>query len=150
MDACAGEIQTKELTICAFWGMKYILLLICLLSASPLFSQQPDGDQIMGGAYTVLRQRPKFNGNLFSYIKKHTHYPNAQKKYDTEGVTDVRFIVNEDGSISDIEIMRSLGMDFDNETIKLIKQMPKWKPGMKDGHPVRAWVNFGVLYELHK
>lgn len=125
--------------------MRYLALLFCLISVR-LFAQKQVEPQIIDGAYITIGHMPSFNGNLPAYIEKNKHYPEGQKKYGSEGRDGVKFIVNEDGSISNIQVIRSMGMDFDNETIRLVKNMPKWKPGIENGQPVKVWMTLSILY----
>ena len=126
--------------------MKYLMLLCCCLFSVALFAQKQVDPQMIDGAYITIAHMPVFDGNLAAYIKKNKHYPEEQKKYGTEGRDGVKFIVNEDGSISNIQVIRTIGMDFDNETIRLVENMPKWKPGIENGQPVKVWMTLSVLY----
>ncbi|MNS86191.1 Gram-negative bacterial tonB protein [compost metagenome] len=80
------------------------------------------------------------------YINKHIAYPKAYTEMGREGTVEVGFTVNADGSLSDFKVLRSMGADFDNPSVEVLKNGPKWLPALKSGKPVKSrqhhYVNF--------
>jgi len=97
--------------------------------------------------YVVLQQMPEFptgNDSLLSYVSKNLKWPNTDS--DVQGKVVCRFVVNTDGSISDIEIIRSLDPLFDAEAIRVIKTLPNFIPGELNGKVVRAYYTIPVIF----
>ena len=97
--------------------------------------------------FKIAEQMPEFpNGNdsLFSYVSRNLKWPNTDA--DVQGKVICLFVVNIDGSISDIEIIRSLDPLFDAEAIRVIKTMPKWIPGKHNGKTVRVQYTLPIIF----
>lgn len=78
---------------------------------------------------------------LNNYLEKNIQYPKQASDNKIEGKVIVNFIVNEDGSLSNIKLVRGIGFGCDEEAIRLIQSMPKWKPGKQNGKPVKVYMN---------
>ena len=94
---------------------------------------------------------PEFPGGddaLFNYLKKNLRYPQKAKDNKTEGKVFVDFIVERDGTITHPEILRPLGDGCSEEALRLVRDMPKWKPGRKQGYPVRVQFVLPVYFQL--
>lgn len=81
---------------------------------------------------------PEFPGGevaLYKFISDNLLYPDSNKK--VQGTVRVQFIIEEDGSISNVIVKRPFGYGLDEEAIRLVKSMPKWKPGSMNGKTVR-------------
>ena len=102
-----------------------------------------------GKVYTNPEVLPEFPGGetvLMKFVKDHLKYPDVpEREQEIQSLTVVGFVVNEDGSVSDVSIKRSSGAPndkraalFDNEALRVIRLLPKFKPGMKDNKPVRV------------
>lgn len=87
--------------------------------------------------YTFVDEiaRPKYD--LMLYFARHTRYPYEAKRDRVEGRVMVRFVVNKDGSCSNFEIMRGINPALNEEAIRVLKAMPKWRPAKIKGEPVR-------------
>lgn len=99
--------------------------------------------------YVYVPKMPEFKGGqkkFISYLSNNLEYPAEAEKNQIEGKVYVEFYVDKDGSIKDIKILKSLGYGCDEAAIRVIKNSPKWNPGMKDGKPVavkqRIPINF--------
>ena len=99
----------------------------------------------------VVEQLPSFPGGqaaLDSYIGNNLQYPEKAKEKGVQGRAFVKFIVEKDGSISNVEVNRSVNPDLDNEAIQVIKSMPKWNPAKQNGTEVRAYYYVPVTFRL--
>jgi protein TonB len=88
--------------------------------------------------------------NVMEYLGKNMRYPDAARENGIEGRVSVQFIVNEDGSITDVKIVGSkrLGGGCEEEAMRVISSMPKWKPGKQNGRPVKVYYTQPVSFRL--
>ena len=86
--------------------------------------------------------------DLGEYLSTNMMYPIAAKKANIQGRVIVRFIVTEDGSISDVTVIRGIGGGCDEEAARVIKAMPKWKPGKMTGKPVKVYYTQPITFRL--
>jgi protein TonB len=99
--------------------------------------------------FKYVEQMPQFNGDLHAYISRHIHYPEQASHEGVQGKVVVRFVVNEDGSVSEATILSSVGYGCDEEALHVIQGMPKWKPGKQNGKTVRVYFNLPISFELN-
>ncbi|MDR2840701.1 MAG: energy transducer TonB [Paludibacter sp.] len=101
------------------------------------------------GIFSRPEQMPKFEGGedaLIKFLVDNVKYPNPD--ICVEGRVTARFVVEKDGSISNIEILRSLHPLLDKEAIRVIEMMPKFKPAMQDGEVVRCYFTLPVYFRI--
>jgi periplasmic protein TonB len=101
--------------------------------------------------FLAVEQNPEFPGGeaaLMAYIQKNTKYPAIARENNIEGRVFVSFIVEKDGSISNVEVKRGIGGGCDEEAKRVIKSQPKWTPGKQNGRPVRVQYNVPVNFKL--
>ena len=90
--------------------------------------------------FGAAEEMPSFPGGslaLMQYIREHLRYPKDSIGSTVTGRVLVGFVVNEDGSLSDVKVMKSLTPAMDEEAIRVVKSMPKWKPGKQNGKAVK-------------
>ena len=114
--------------------------------------QNPPSNDPNNPVFEVVEIMPEFPdggmSGLMQFLSKNIQYPiNAQKNH-TQGRVTVQFVVNTDGSISEPKIIRGVDPDLDGEAIRVISLMPKWKPGMQKGQPVRVKYTVPVMFRL--
>lgn len=102
--------------------------------------------------YEVVENMPRFpNGGmqaLMQYLNENICYPEAAIKAGVQGRVTLQFIVDKDGSIDDVKILRSVNPDLDAEAIRVIKMMPRWEPGTHKGKPVRVKYTVPVMFRI--
>ncbi len=102
--------------------------------------------------FVVVESMPEFPGGqqaLFKYLSDNVKYPVIAQENGIQGRVICQFVVNKDGSIVDVEVVRSGGdPSLDKEAIRVIKSMPKWKPGKQRGKPVRVKYTVPVNFKL--
>lgn len=106
-----------------------------------------DDDEVYG-AVDVM---PEYFGGvnaMFDFIQKNVNYPESAKKKGIEGRVFVQFVVEKDGSLSSFQVLRGVNDELNDEAIRVLKMMPKWKPGMKDGKPVRVQYTMPFKFQL--
>lgn len=100
----------------------------------------------------VYDRDPEFPGgmsNLRKYISENVEYPAISQENGIAGQVKVSYIINEDGSISDVEVIESVDPYLDKEAIRVISLMPKWNPGIRDGKFVKMKTSTYVKFNLH-
>lgn len=103
------------------------------------------------GICDVVKDDPEFVGgidSLYRYLAENIHYPEQAKEEGIQGRVYVRFVIEADGSVADVEVLRGIGGGCDEEALRVVKAMPKWKPGTVDGKPVRMQYNLPIVFRL--
>ncbi len=98
-----------------------------------------------------VEQMPSYPGGdseLMEFLQKNLVYPVVDQELGTQGTVRVRFVVEKDGSIGAVDILRPLSQGCDKEAIRVIKKMPKWIPGKQNGVAVRVYYNLPVRFKL--
>ena len=102
--------------------------------------------------FEVVEQMPEYpNGGmagLMQFLSKNIKYPTIAQENGTQGRVTVQFVVNKDGSIVDAKVLRGVDPYLDKEALRVINSMPKWKPGMQRGKPVRVKYTVPVMFRL--
>ena len=101
--------------------------------------------------FTVVEQMPEFSGGknaLFKFISKNIKYPEEAIKQEISGRVFVTFIVEDDGEITNIELLRGIGGGCDEEAMRVVSIMPKWKSGYQKGVSVRVRFNLPIKFVL--
>lgn len=102
--------------------------------------------------FVVVEENPQFpNGGtagLLQYLGKNIKYPTIPQENGTQGRVTVQFVVNKDGSIVDVKVIRGVDPYLDKEAVRVISTMPKWIPGKQRGVPVRCKFTVPVTFKL--
>lgn len=113
-----------------------MMLLMCLPSANAQNTSTKKSAQdsvkakVWDGDYgEIMPQYPGGDAALLDYIKKNLRYPIEAKKKGIQGRVIVRFIIETDGSISDVKVVKPVDSLLNNEAVRIVKSMPRWKPG---------------------
>ena len=102
-------------------------------------------------AFQVVEEMPEFPGGIgecLKFLGRNIKYPVQSQQAGVQGKVIVQFVVEKDGSISNPKVVRSIDPDLDGEAIRVISIMPKWKPGMQKGQPVRVKYTVPVTFRL--
>lgn len=102
--------------------------------------------------FQVVESMPSFPGGdaaLFKYLGDNIKYPVIAQESGIQGRVICQFVVNRDGSIVDIEVVRSVDKSLDNEAIRVIERMPRWTPGKQRGKTVRVKYTLPVNFKLN-
>ncbi len=101
--------------------------------------------------FIVVEEPPSFVGGysaLMNFLHDHINYPSVAKQVGITGTVVANFVVEEDGSISNVKLIREIGGGCDEETLRVIGLMPKWNPGKQRGKAVRVSVKLPVEFFL--
>lgn len=101
--------------------------------------------------YAVNMEFPNFNGGMnefYRYLARSIRYPQDAMQYNISGKVYLSFVVNADGSLSDIKVERGVSRSIDQEAVRVLSRSPKWIPGKQRGIPVRVKYNIPVSFSL--
>ena len=101
--------------------------------------------------YEVCEQMPIFEGGdaaLLKYLRENLKYPDKTKDRGVQGRLVIGFIVEKDGSLTDVKVLRHVDVALDAEALRVVKGMPKWIPGCQDEQLVRVRYNVPVSFRL--
>lgn len=101
--------------------------------------------------FRVVEDLPQFPGGaveLMKWLTKNLRYPAAAQRQKVQGKVVVQFIINKDGTLANLEVVKSLSPDCDREALRVMRMMPKWKPGVQDGKPCRTMVCIPIVFKL--
>ena len=111
-------------------------------------SSNIDSIVLTGEFIEVLPEFPGGQEALFQFIKDNIKYPNEARKEGIQGTTYISFVIEKDGSISNIKWLRGIGAGCEEESMRVISMMPKWSPGTQRGKEVRCRFILPVKYTL--
>ena len=116
-------------------------------------SIQPNVQPAVAAPSSALDQMPEFLGGmeaLNTYLRNNIRYPQEAQKAGIQGRVIIQFIVSKDGSITDAEVVESVDPQLDAEGLRLIKNMPRWKPGMRKGQAIRVKQTLPIRFAFTK
>ena len=102
--------------------------------------------------FVVVEKQPEFKGGmtaLMSYLGENIQYPEEAHKNGIQGRVITNFVVNKDGSISEVKTVRGIDPLLDTEAVRVISEMPNWKPGMQRGQAVRVRYTLPIVFSLN-
>ncbi|HEY0900169.1 MAG TPA: M56 family metallopeptidase [Sphingobacteriaceae bacterium] len=102
-------------------------------------------------SFEQVDQLPKFPGGdkgFGRFLSETIKYPAEAKENNISGRVIVSFVVEKDGALNDIKVLRGLGYGTDEEAVRVLKASPKWNPGLKDGKPVRVQYTMPIFYQM--
>jgi len=99
--------------------------------------------------FDVVEQPPSFaHGNVMAWLSQNIHYPPVAEENNIQGRVVVSFVVEPDGSLSNVQVVKSVDPSLDKEAARVVKSMPKWNPGKQNGQVVRVKYNLPVTFKL--
>jgi periplasmic protein TonB len=129
--------------------MKNVILFLFLVSSLGCYSQSATNDSI----YEKVDSMPEFPGGqaeMYKFLADNIKYPNDCIEKGIQGKVYVKYVVMKDGSIHNIEIIKSAHKLLDEEAIRVVKSMPNWSPGTIQGTPVNVYYMLPISYSLSK
>lgn len=114
-------------------------------------AQEPEEDVRDDAVFTIVEEMPRFRGGdidtFIEYVNREVVYPEEAAEYGIQGKVTVSFIVERDGSISNVKILGGVESSLDREAARVVKESPKWKPGLQQGKPAR--VSYKIPVEFY-
>lgn len=101
--------------------------------------------------FVFVEENPSFPGGeeeLYKYLRENIKYPQLARENNIEGKVFVQFVVEKNGSISNVKILKDIGSGCGAEAVRVVKAMPKWKPGKQRGSAVRAQFSLPISFKL--
>ena len=101
--------------------------------------------------FTIVEEMPGYPGGdakMYEYLGKNIKYPQIARESSIQGRVFVNFVVEPDGSVTNVEVLRGIGGGCDEEAMRVVKSMPKWKPGKQRGKVVRVSYTLPVVFKL--
>jgi len=102
--------------------------------------------------FTVVEDQPEFPGGeeaRQSFLEENLRYPTMAREAGIQGTVFVTFVVETDGSVTDVRVLRGIGGGCDQEAIRVVEMMPRWEPGRQRGQPVRVQFNMPIRFRLN-
>ncbi len=135
--------------------MKKLLFLSAFLCTLSFGAFAQEEVKVEEEVFVVVEEQAEFPGGLdsmYAYIHKNLKYPELAKEKGIEGRVFVSFIIEKDGSISNVKILRGIGGGCDEAVVEMVKNMPKWQPAKQRGKEVRCQFNLPIpiKFELPK
>lgn len=98
--------------------------------------------------FIIVEQMPVPSGDINEYLGKNIKYPEVARENNIQGKVLIQFIINEDGTLSDLKIVRNIGGGCDEEALRVVAAMPKWKPGKQNGKNVKVQFTLPIYFKL--
>ena len=127
-----------------------MMAVLCLMTAN---AQKTVVSQSNQNLYDQVEQMPEFPGGMpamIDFLQTNLKYPEDAIKQDVGGRVMVMFVVETDGSLSNVRVARNVFPSLDAEAVRVVKTMPKWKPGKEKGRLVRVNYTLPVVFTLKK
>jgi len=129
--------------------MKRLVFLLLALFLTALTNAQKA--EVSPKLINRLTTKPEFEGGglaLMKYLQKNIQYPQLERDNDIQGKVVLRFMVDTAGLIQDIKVLKSVSPGINKEAVRVVKQMPKWKPATYHGKPVPVYYILPVGFRL--
>ena len=130
-------------------SLKVALMMLVLLFSFMTSTAQTKKNNMVFDVVEVMPQFPGGQIAMLKYIMENIKYPEQAMKEGIQGRVAVRFIVEKDGSISDVKPILSVHPLLNKEAVRVVESMPKWSPGKQNGKPVRVRFNLPVMLKLN-
>ena len=128
----------------------FLVLLVCL----PSFAQQKPVEKVdSDGVYLMPDQLPEFPGGIqamMKFLSTNIKYPVEAQKKGISGRVIVQFVIMEDGTLDQAKVIRGVDPLLDEEALRVVKSMPKWKPGMDRGEAVKVRFTAPIMFNLSR
>ena len=130
-------------------SLKVALMMLVLLFSFMTSTAQTKKNNMVFDIVEVMPQYPGGQIAMLKYIMENIKYPEQAMKEGIQGRVAVSFIVEKDGSISDVKPILSVHPLLNKEAVRVVESMPKWTPGKQNGKPVRVRFNVPVMFKLN-
>jgi protein TonB len=114
---------------------------------------KPKVEEVTEEIFVVVEEQPEFPGGnaaMMKFLSDNIKYPVIAQENGIQGRVITNFVVERDGSITDVQVVRGVDPSLDKEAVRVIQSMPKWKPGKQRGSPVRVRFTLPVVFRLQQ
>ena len=115
-----------------------------------VFEEAPE-EETSDEIFMVVEDQPEPEGGLqafYNFVSKNMEYPAQARRMGVEGKVFVQFVVDKDGSLTDVKAVKGIGAGCDEEAVEIVKSAPKWKPGKQRGKAVRVRMIIPITFKL--
>lgn len=122
-----------------------------IYSIDPIEQEEPEEDP-ENIIFIHVKNMPEFPGGipaLKKWLAEHVNYPAIAKENGIQGTVYLRFVVKKDGTIGKVKILRGVDPLLDEEAIKVVKKLPRFKPGEQNGKKVNVWFSIPISFKLN-
>jgi len=115
-----------------------------------VFEVEPE-EEIADEVFTVVEEMPSFPGGteeFYEFVANNLKYPRKALKANVEGKVIVQFVVEEDGDVSQVEVLKGIGYDCDEEAVRVLQSSPDWIPGKHQGRNVKVSVMLPLIFDI--
>ena len=125
-----------------------VLTLLLMVNTNAMAqSKKIANDKVLEKA-EVMPQFPGGDQAMMKFVSENVQYPEEAKEKEISGRVLVGFIVEKDGSVNEVKVVKGIGGGCDEEAVRVVKAMPKWKPGKQKGKPVRVHYTLPLTFKL--
>lgn len=129
------------------------LILLAAIAMFCGFGAKAQTNEVDEEVFIVVEVAPEYPGgidSMFAFISRNIKYPEEALKNKISGRVFVTFVVEKDGQVTNARLLREIGGGCGDEALRVVKSMPKWKPGTQRGNPVRVQFNLPIVFDLPK
>ena len=134
-----------------WWRLVATLSVLAILFTVNTTAMAQNNKTAKDKVYEKAEIMPEFPGGeqaMMDFVAKNVTYPKEAMEKEISGRVLVGFIVEKDGSITETEVVKGIGGGCDEEALRVVKAMPKWKPGKQEGKPVRVHFLLPIIFKL--
>ena len=125
-----------------------VLTLLLMVNTNAMAqSKKIANDKVLEKA-EVMPQFPGGDQAMMKFVAENVQYPQEARDKEISGRVMVGFIVEKDGSVNEVKVVKGIGGGCDEEAVRVVKAMPKWKPGKQKGKPVRVHYTLPLTFKL--
>jgi TonB family protein len=117
------------------------------------FDYLSEKSKMQGELFTVVEQQPEYEGGMeafYKYVSSEMTYPLQARQRGIEGRVYVQFVVEKDGSLSDVKVIKGIGAGCDSEAVRVVQNASSFKPGTQRGRPVRVRMSMPIIFKLNE
>ena len=145
-------MKTKNEKLNGLWWrlltvMSVLAILLMVNTNAMAQNKKKANDKVLEKA-EVMPEYPGGDQAMMDFVAKNVQYPQEARDKGISGRVLVSFIVEKDGSIADVKVVKGIGGGCDEEAVRVVKAMPKWKPGKDKGKPVRVSYMMPFTFKL--
>lgn len=122
-----------------------------VIRVEPIF--QEEEEEISNEVFFTVEEMPEFPGGeraLVRFLTSSVRYPVVARENGIQGTVIVTFVIEKEGEVADVEILRSIDPALDREALRVVNSLPRWKPGKQRGRPVRVSFRVPIAFELQQ
>ena len=145
-------MKTKNEKLNGLWWrlltvMSVLAILLMVNTNAMAQNKKKANDKVLEKA-EVMPEFPGGEQAMMKFVADNVQYPQEARDKEISGRVLVSFIVEKDGSIAEVKVVKGIGGGCDEEAVRVVKAMPKWKPGMDKGKPVRVHYMLPLIFKL--